>query len=244
MYQDYSAYTEEDHHVWSLLFDKQMNLLPDSATRAYLDGIRKCGFKRDRVPRFSEVNKALDQATGWQIYVVPGLIDNKPFFKHLSNREFPATTWLRSLSQLHYLEEPDMFHDVFGHIPLLSEQFFCDFLQGISAITYTYIDNPLVVEMMARLYWYTVEFGLIRENNTLKIYGAGILSSSGESLYCLSEVANHIPYNPQLIMDTPYIKDKYQTQYFVVESYKDLFDSLDTVSNIIDQVVETAEPVN
>ena len=241
MYQDYNAYTSEDHHVWSLLYDKQMKLLPDLATAAYLEGIEKCGFRRELVPNFDKVNRSLGEATGWKIYVVPGLIDNKPFFKHLSNKEFPATTWLRSLSQLNYLEEPDMFHDVFGHIPLLSEQFFCDYLQGISAITYKHINNPMVVEMMARLYWYTVEFGLIRENGHLKIYGAGILSSPGESVFCLSNEANHQPYDPVIIMDTPYIKDKYQAQYFVIESYEDLYKSLWDVRTIIDNMVHLGQ---
>lgn len=233
MRQIYENYTAEDHKVWSLLYKEQMKHLPEIAAEDYLKGITKCGFKSDRVPNFDEVNKGLDAATGWKIYVVPGLIDNKPFFQHLSRREFPATTWLRTMEQLKYLEEPDMFHDVFGHIPLLSEQFFCDYLQGISEITLEHIDNELIVEMMARLYWYTVEFGLIREHGIVKIYGAGILSSSGESVYSVSEEANHVTFDPQVIMNTPYIKDKFQSQYFVIESYKELFDSLDEVRGII-----------
>ena len=244
MNQDYSNYTSEDHQVWSMLFTEQMKQLPPIATKAFVDGIDKCRFRADQIPKFSKVNKALDAATGWKIYVVPSLIDNKPFFKHLSNKEFPATTWLRTMSQLKYLEEPDMFHDVFGHIPLLSEQFFCDYLQGISEITLKHIDNPVVVEMMARLYWYTIEFGLIVENGQLKIYGAGILSSPGESLYSLSEKATHLAYDPVTIMDTPYIKDKYQAHYFVIDSYKQLFESLDQVSRIVERVAETGVDKN
>jgi phenylalanine-4-hydroxylase len=237
MEQNYSLYTPEDHQVWSILYKNQMELLPAIAAEAYLHGISNCGFQADRVPQFSEVNKALESMTGWSIYVVPGLIDNKPFFEHLSRKEFPATTWLRSLSQLKYLEEPDMFHDVFGHIPLLSEQFFCDYLQGLSAITLEYIDNDMVIEIMARLYWYTVEFGLIHENHQIKIYGAGILSSSGECQFAVSPQANHIPFDVVKIMDTPYVKDKFQSQYFVIQSYKDLFDSLDQVRSHINHVL-------
>jgi len=234
MTQDYQAYTSEDHEVWSILYDRQMENLPPIATQAYLEGIKKCGFSSERVPNFEEVNKALDQATGWSIYVVSGLIDNKAFFEHLSRREFPATTWLRTRAQLDYLEEPDMFHDVFGHIPLLSEPFFCDYLQGISEIILDKIDDPLAVERMARLYWYTVEFGLIQEVAKVQIYGAGILSSAGESLYAVSGKAKHVAYDPAIIMDTPYIKEGYQQQYFVIEDYKQLFGSLDKVRKLID----------
>ena len=237
MTQEYSKYTEEDHQVWSILYTEQIKNLPAIATRAYLEGIEKCGFVAERVPDFNEVNEALSEATGWQIYVVPGLIDNKPFFEHLSRKEFPATTWLRSMEQLKYLEEPDMFHDTFGHIPLLSEQFFCDYLQGLSQIILDYIDYPIAVEMMARLYWYTVEFGLIKEQDELKIYGAGILSSSGESIFSVSSEANHVPFDPSVILNTPYIKDKFQSQYFVIDSYEQLFRCLPTVRTLIEEAV-------
>ncbi|MEL6123780.1 MAG: phenylalanine 4-monooxygenase [Bacteroidota bacterium] len=233
MTQQYHLYTPEDHHVWSLLYDRQMELVPMYATSSYLEGIHKCGFRRDCVPDFIEVNRALAKATGWAIYVVPGLIDNATFFAHLSRCEFPATTWLRKLAQLSYLEEPDMFHDVFGHIPLLSEPFFCDFLQGLSEIMIDHMDDERAIERMARLYWYTVEFGLIREAGQIKIYGAGILSSAGETLYCVSVEANHMDYDPQVIMDTPYVKEGYQRQYFVISSYEELFGSLSKIREII-----------
>lgn len=239
MNQNYTAYTSEDHQVWSILYDRQMEILPSLAATEYLTGIDKCGFVRDRVPKFESVNEKLGRATGWQIYVVPGLIDNKPFFQHLTRREFPATTWLRSMSQLDYLEEPDMFHDVFGHIPLLSEQFFCDFLQGLSDLSLEHIDNPLIVEYLARLYWYTIEFGLIRTQDGLRIYGAGILSSAGESIYSLSEGATHLPYDPIKIMNTPYIKDEFQAHYFVIDSFQDLFRSLDDVNMYITEAIGT-----
>ena len=238
MIQEYDKYTAEDHKVWSLLYAAQMQHLPAIATQAYLDGIRKVQFVPDKVPRFSVINEELVNGTGWEVYVVPGLIDNKPFFEHLSRREFPATTWLRKLSQLEYIEEPDMFHDVFGHVPLLSEQFFCDYLEGLSNIALRYIDNPTAIELVARIYWFTVEFGLIKESNSIKIYGAGILSSPGESLFSVSEAATHVPFDIQTVLDTPYIKDKFQAKYFVVESYKQLFDSLDEIGERIAVYVE------
>ena len=233
MTQNYSSYTVEDHQVWSLLYNRQMEMLPSLSAPAYLEGIKKCGFRKEHVPNFNEVNRALDQATGWSIYVVPGLIDNLTFFQHLSRKEFPATTWLRSMEQLNYLEEPDMFHDVFGHIPLLSEQFFCDYLQGLSDLSIKHINNPGAIEYLARLYWYTVEFGLIKTSAGVKIYGAGILSSAGESQFCLSSDANHLDFDPIRIMKTPYIKDKYQAHYFVINSFEELFECLAVVQGFI-----------
>ena len=240
MTQEYDKYTPEDHKVWSLLYAEQMEHLPRLAAKDYLKGTERVRFKPDRVPRFDVVNEELAKLTGWQVYVVPGLIDNKPFFEHLSRREFPATTWLRTLAQLEYLEEPDMFHDVFGHVPLLSEPFFCEYLNGLSKIALEYIESETAVELIARIYWYTVEFGLIREDGNIKIYGAGILSSPGESKYSVSREATHVPFDVETIMNTPYIKDKFQEKYFVIESYKQLFDSLPAIEAEIKRHVEEA----
>jgi phenylalanine-4-hydroxylase len=129
MRQEYDKYTSEDHEVWSILYNRMMEILPNYSTVAYLNGIDKVGFEPDRIPNFDACNEKLSKITGWTIYAVPGLIENKGFFEHLSRKEFPATTWLRKKSQLEYLEEPDMFHDVFGHIPLLSNHAFADFLR-------------------------------------------------------------------------------------------------------------------
>ena len=240
MQQDYSLYTAEDHKVWSLLYADQMENLPKIAAEAYLNGIKVVQFQPDLVPNFEVINRELGKTTGWSVYVVPGLIDNKPFFEHLYRKEFPATTWLRTMEQLKYIEEPDMFHDIFGHVPLLSEPFFCEYLNGLSAIALDYIDNTTAIELMARIYWYTVEFGLIKENNEIKIYGAGILSSPGESLYSVSSEAKHLPFDIETIFATPYIKDKYQAQYFVIDSYQQLFDSLPQIRAIIKHHVENA----
>jgi phenylalanine-4-hydroxylase len=239
MVQEYEKYTAEDHQVWSLLYAAQMKNLPKIAAKAYLHGTETVKFVPDCVPRFTVINQELAKLTGWAVYVVPGLIDNKPFFEHLFRREFPATTWLRKMSQLDYIEEPDMFHDVFGHVPLLSEPFFCEYLNGLSAIALEYIDSEVAIELMARIYWYTVEFGLIQEDEMIKIYGAGILSSPGESVFSVSEKATHLDFDVDTILATPYIKDHFQAQYFVIDSYKQLFDSLDKIKQQIDyHVVE------
>lgn len=238
MRQEYDKYTSEDHLVWSLLYKEQMELLPSIATEAYLNGIKKVRFEPEKVPHFDVITEELQKVTGWSVYVVPGLIDNKPFFQHLANKEFPATTWLRKMEQLKYIEEPDMFHDVFGHVPLLSEPNFAEYLAGLSAIALDYIESPTGVELMARIYWYTVEFGLIKEADQIKIYGAGILSSPGESRYCVSPEATHVPFDVDTIMDTPYIKDRFQSQYFVIDSYQQLFASLPKIREVVRHFVE------
>ncbi|MGH1336210.1 MAG: phenylalanine 4-monooxygenase [Aureispira sp.] len=238
MQQEYNQYTEEHHQVWALLYGKQMDLLTSRATATYLQGIETVQFSPTHIPRFEVINKALKALTGWQVYAVPGIIDNKPFFELLAERQFPATTWMRTLAQLKYIEQPDMFHDVFGHVPLLSEPHFAEFLTGLSQIALRYIDSPTAVEMMARIYWYTIEFGLIREKGDLRIYGAGILSSPGESVYSLSEEPIHLAFDLTQILETPYIKNQFQAQYFIINSYEQLYDSLEELERLIGQLVK------
>lgn len=239
MEQHYENYTSEDQLVWQLLFDRQMNILPNLASKDYLDGIKAIGFESERIPNFEQMNKNLSKITGWEVCVVAGLIPNKEFFELLAKQQFPASTWLRKLDQLDYLEEPDMFHDVFAHVPLLTNQNFCDFLKGLSKIALQFIDNEEAIESIASIYWYTVEFGLIKTSDKiLQIYGAGILSSSSESLYSLqSEIPKRLPYNVELLAKTPYIKDKFQEQYFVIESYQQLYESLPEIAKVIEKQV-------
>lgn len=237
MQQIYDDYTAEHHKVWELLYGEQMELLQARATAPYLTGLDVAGFEPKRIPRFTAINKALKALTGWQVYAVPGIIDNKPFFELLAQRQFPATTWMRTLAQLKYIEEPDMFHDVFGHVPLLSEPHFAEFLNGLSQIALRHINHPSAVELLARIYWYTVEFGLIREEGTIKIYGAGILSSPGESIYSLGEKPEHRDFDLVTILETPYIKNTYQAQYYIIQSYEELYNSLPALSILVDQLV-------
>lgn len=242
--QQYDKYTAEDHQVWRILFERQMNILPGAATDEYLEGIKRIQFTADRIPNFEEVNGILRSITGWQLHVVPGLIPNKEFFELMKNRYFCATTWLRKMSQLDYLEEPDMFHDVFGHVPLLTNADLCGFLEGLSHVALKYIESELAIELVARIYWYTVEFGLIREAGKLKIYGAGILSSAGETKYSLeSDIPGRVPFIVKNVMDTPYIKDKYQTKYFVIDSYEQLFNSISEIEACIEREVSKVEKV-
>lgn len=239
MKQEYDLYTAEQHHVWELMYKEQIEILTSRATKTYLKGIETAQFEAHKIPRFTVINKALKPLTGWQVYPVPGLIDNKPFFELLAQKQFPATTWMRSLAQLKYIEEPDMFHDVFGHVPLLSEPYFASFLNGLSEIALEFITSPTAIELMARIYWYTIEFGLIKEDDALKIYGAGILSSPGESIYSLGTKPEHFAFDLDKILETPYVKDTFQPQYFIAESYQQLYNSLPQLKKRIGQAVES-----
>jgi len=222
MKQQYELYSEADHAVWSILYTRQLETVQQVAYRNFKVGIKELGFCDKKIPNFSVMNTKLKLLTGWQIYAVPGLIDNSSFFERMKVKQFGATTWIRKMQELDYLEEPDMFHDVFGHIPLLTDPLICDYLYEMAKLAVLYKDKDEVIESIARLYWYTIEFGLVTEDDELKIYGAGILSSIGETEYCLSDKAKLVPFNLQEILNTPYIKDQFQKKYFVLESFYQL----------------------
>ncbi|MEZ4915796.1 MAG: phenylalanine 4-monooxygenase [Chitinophagales bacterium] len=237
--QEYNKYTNDDHEVWQILYSRQEEALKDNATKDFFEGMKLCGFASDKIPHIETVNDNLLKATGWQTYVVPGLIADKPFFQFLANKRFPVTTWIRKKHELEYLEEPDMFHDVYAHVPLLSIQSFVDFVQGLAKIALKHIENAEAVELLSRLYWFTVEFGLINEDNHLKIYGAGILSSIGESDYSVHDKnVPRYPYDVRHIFRTPYYKHDFQKQYFVIDSYEQLYESLDHIEEILEDELE------
>ena len=223
--------------VWQLLFERQMQKLPSIASKVYLEGIEKAGFVADHIPDFEkETNPRLQKLTGWSVVGVSGLVPIKEFFELLADRKFPASTWLRNIEQLDYLEEPDMFHDTFGHVPLLTNQAFCNFLAEFSKISLRYINDDYAIKLLQKLYWFTVEFGLIRENQQTKIYGGGIISSSGESIYSLySGVPERVPYSIEEIFETEVKIDAYQKKYFVIDSYEQLFQSLPKFEEILKQ---------
>lgn len=234
MEQNYQKYTEKDQKIWHLLFEKQQLILEDKASKYFLDGIDVCGFTTDAIPKVEEINENLRKATGWEMFVVPGLIADKPFFEFLTNKKFPVSTWVRSIKELDYLEEPDMFHDFYGHVPLLSNQPFVDFIQGLAELALKYIENPYAIELISRIYWFTIEFGLIKEEGKLKIYGAGILSSAGESFFSVSdEGVPRYRFDIQHILKTPYYKHDFQRQYFVIDSYEKLYKSLKYIEPIL-----------
>ena len=235
--QDYDSYTEEAFKVWNLLFERQAVNFPSRASNAFMKAMQKVNFIPSAIPNFDYTNRILKFETGWSLEVVPGLIPDNVFFKLLSLKRFPATTWLRKMSELDYLEEPDMFHDVFAHVPLLSNQFFVDFLQALSKIALKHIDNPFAIEMIGRIYWFTIEFGLIREDDGLRIYGAGILSSAGETVFCLEDQAIRYDYDVRTIMEHHYYKHAFQDRYYVIDSFEQLFGSVSEIEDWVDIAV-------
>lgn len=240
MVQHYEKYTEEDFRVWKTLFERQMKILPRVASAEYMDALHTVGFNAHEIPDFRKVNKILKAYTDWKLTVVPNIIPNEKFFPLLSDRTFSATTWLRKMSELDYLEEPDMFHDVFGHVPLLSNPTFCAFFKGLADIAMKYLYNPKAIEMLGRMYWFTIEFGLIKEGGQLKIYGAGILSSHGETKYCLSDQPKHLPFDVEKILHHDYDNMKIQDTYFVINSFEQLFRSLPEIEEIVERQVSEA----
>lgn len=236
--QIYSNYTSEDFEVWKTLFNRQMDILESSVSSQYLAAIEKVEFSAGRIPDFKLVDRILQPVTGWGLEVVPNICPQKEFFEFLSQKKFTATCWLRTMAQLDYLEEPDMFHDVFGHVPLLSNPAYCDFFRGISNIALEFIDNPQAIELLSRVYWFTIEFGMMREKNEVKIYGAGIISSHSETLNCLSKQTTMYDYDVQKMLHTPYRTDIIQDKYFVMDSFDQLYDSLPEIRNRLAAMVD------
>ncbi|APG63073.1 phenylalanine 4-monooxygenase [Sphingorhabdus lutea] len=220
--QNWDNFTQDEHEMWDHLFARQSKMLPGRACRAFMQGIDVLKLEKPGIPDYAILNERLIAATGWQVVAVPGLVPDDVFFDHLANRRFPAGNFIRKPHQLDYLQEPDIFHDVFGHVPMLADPVFADYMQaygkgGLRSLEYDALDH------LARLYWYTVEFGLIKEDGELRIYGAGIVSSYGESIFALDDGSpNRIMFDLQRIMRTEYRIDDYQQNYFVIESLDDL----------------------
>jgi phenylalanine-4-hydroxylase len=220
--QAWADYTPAEHAMWDRLFARQSAMLPSRAVPAFIEGLDVLRMAKPGIPDFEQLCERLMKATGWQVVAVPGLVPEDVFFEHLANRRFVAGRFIRTPEQIDYLEEPDVFHDVFGHVPLLAHPVFADYMQaygegGLRALKLDAIDK------LARLYWYTVEFGLIRDGGDLKIYGAGIVSSHGESIFALDDPSpNRLGFDLRRVMRSHYRIDDYQANYFVIDSFEDL----------------------
>lgn len=225
MKQQFELYTEEDRNVWSLLFERQVTNLQDKACGAYLKALEQLSpvLNAAELPHFDKMNAWLRTHTGREIYCVPGLIEVDAFFELLAQQKFPSSTWLRSLDKLDYLEEPDMFHDIFGHIPLLCQPNYARFMHDFGKIGVQYASSPVILSQLQRLYWFTIEFGLLRENDGLKILGAGILSSFYESMSSISnkEIVRK-PFELKEVLATGFCTSEIQQQYFVLDSMEQL----------------------
>lgn len=220
--QVWAAYTPDEHAMWDRLFERQSAMLPGRVVPEFLEGLDILRLTRRGIPDFRELSERLMQRTGWQVVAVPGLVPDRVFFDHLANRRFVAGRFIRKPEQLDYLQEPDVFHDVFGHVPLLTHPAFADYMQaygegGLRA------DGLGAIDRLARLYWYTVEFGLMRGASGLQLYGAGIVSSFAESVFALDDPSpNRIGFDVKRLMRTRYRIDDYQQSYFVIDSFEDL----------------------
>jgi phenylalanine-4-hydroxylase len=223
--QGWDAYSPAEHQVWMTLYERQSKLLPGRACDAFLKGLDALDLHRGGIPDFGRINEELDRLTGWSVVAVPGLVPDEVFFEHLANRRFPAGQFIRKPDQLDYLQEPDVFHDVFGHVPMLTDPTFADYMAaygqgGLKALGRGQLHN------LARLYWYTVEFGLLQTGEGLRIYGAGIVSSRAESIFALDDPSpNRIAFDLERVMRTPYRIDDFQQVYFVVPSLQALLDA-------------------
>jgi phenylalanine-4-hydroxylase len=220
--QEWNRYSPSEHAMWDTLFARQVSMLSTRVAPAFLEGIDVLRMSKPGIPDFDELSERLHKATGWSVVAVPGLIPDDVFFEHLANRRFVAGRFIRTPEQIDYLQEPDVFHDVFGHVPLLVHPMFADYMQaygqgGLRAMKYGSIHR------LARLYWYTVEFGLIRDGSGLKLYGAGIVSSNSESLFALdSDSPNRLAFDLKRVMRTKYRIDDFQQNYFVIDSFEQL----------------------
>ena len=231
--QQYDAYTDENHEVWGYLFAKRMEQLNDAGSRVFLDGLAVIDLSREGVPDLRVVNENLKSKTGWSSHGVPGYLPAKSFFAFLAQRQFPTTITVRPRTSMDYLPEPDIIHDVFGHVPLHADPVFADFLQtyGKAAL---HTNDPEHTERLARLFWFTVEFGLIQEDNKLKLYGSGLISSEGEGHHALeSSEVDRRPFELDRVCETDFEIDHYQPILYVLESFEQLRDAMNSYAQRI-----------
>ncbi|KQN25571.1 phenylalanine-4-hydroxylase [Sphingomonas sp. Leaf33] len=220
--QEWSHYTAEEHATWDTLFERQAKLLPGRASEAFLRGLDVLKLSKPGIPDFEELSARLTDLTGWSVVAVPGLVPDDVFFDHMANRRFVAGNFIRRPDQLDYLQEPDVFHDVFGHVPMLADPVFADYLAAYGRGGLRALELGSL-KQLARLYWYTVEFGLVAEPEGLRIYGAGIVSSFSESKFALDDPSpNRIGFDMKRVMQTDYRIDDFQQTYFVIDSFDDL----------------------
>jgi phenylalanine-4-hydroxylase len=232
MQQQYSNYSAQDFQVWKTLFDRQIDQLQELASESYLNCVNELSelLCADAIPEFTSLNKFLTEREGWEIEVVPGHVEVSRFFQLLFDKRFCSSTWLRKPEQLDYLEEPDMFHDIFGHIPLLIDPVYSRSMHKMARLAIRFGHSEEVIQALRSLYWFTIEFGLIYEQGGVKIYGAGVLSSFGETqtLFKRPEVKLH-DFDWRKLLDTPFRTDQIQNDYFVIESLEQLESAVDEI---------------
>ncbi|HEY5238079.1 MAG TPA: phenylalanine 4-monooxygenase [Rhizomicrobium sp.] len=222
--QHWERYGAAEHSVWRTLYERQAEVLPGRACEEFLDGLKRLDLVPDRIPEFARASDRLEQLTGWRVVAVPSLVPDEIFFDHLANRRFPVGQFIRKPEELDYIEEPDVFHDFFGHVPMLAHPVFADYMEAYGKGGQRALNEFHALKNLARLYWYTVEFGLIEKPEGLRIYGSGIVSSRAESIYAVeSPSPNRIHFDLERVMRTDYRIDDFQDSYFVIGSFDELF---------------------
>lgn len=241
MIQDYSKYTQEDQDVWNILFERQISNLSDKVCPEYLDCLNtfKSVLNSNSIPRFNELREVLGDSSGWGLEVVPGLIPVEEFFQLLSEKKFCSSTWVRSRDMLDYLEEPDMFHDVFGHTPLILNERYADFMHEFGKMGVRFGHDPEAVLKLQRLYWFTIEFGLMRTNGETTIYGAGIASSFGETNHVYEDQIEVLPFDIESVMNNVFINSEIQTRYYYIGSLEELFNLVESALAILEKPTTT-----
>ena len=232
--QSWNRYTAEDHAVWKKLFEKRMAELESTASDVFLNGAELIGLSPTHIPNLDDVNRRLNARTGWNAVPVGGFLPAKQFFASLARRRFPTTVTIRSMQSLDYVPEPDIFHDVFGHVPLHSDIVFADFLERFGKAAFLATTDE-EVEMMARLFWFTVEFGLIDDGRGPKIYGSGLISSAGDAANALGPTCNRRPFSLDAVVAQPFQIDRLQDTLFVVSSFDQLFEAVDKVATAMER---------
>jgi len=223
--QNYAAYTDEQHAIWAELVGRVLPELEKHASRAYLDGFQIIGLQKNRLPRLASISARLEPRTGWNSTPVSGFLPAPAFFEMLASRRFPTTTWIRSRKSLEYTPEPDIFHDVFGHVPMHAHKVFADFLERYGRVCAS-IEDKQVLERLGRLFWYTVEFGLIREGNEIKLYGSGLMSSHGECLNVVQGRCSVHDFSLDEVLETPVKVDEFQRVLFAISSFDQMYEAM------------------
>jgi phenylalanine-4-hydroxylase len=231
-------YTEEENGTWKILYNRQFDIIKSRACKEYVDGLEKLYFSDEKVPQHLEVNNSLKKYTGWEVAPVPALIEAERFFTLLSQKKFPAASFIRTRADLDYLMEPDIFHELFGHCPLLTNDSYAGFMEEFGKFALTIPKKKL--NRLFRIFWFTIEFGLIEKENSLKIYGGGILSSKEESFYSLeSNIPERINFDPLKCLRTPFRIDILQPIYYVIDSFESLFSVIEMdIKSLLDESIE------
>lgn len=223
--QDYAAYTGEQHAVWAELVRRRWPQLEQWACREYLEGYDILGIKKDRCPDLNDIANRLEPRSGWRTQAVSGFMPHEAFFEMLGARRFPTTTWLRDRKSLDYTPEPDMFHDVFGHVPMHAHKVFGDFVQYYAAVCARVEDHD-ILEKLGRLYWFTVEFGLIKQDGKIKFYGSGVISSHGEGIHVIERKCRIRDFELDEVLNTPVKVDELQKVLFAIESFDQIYEAM------------------